>query len=137
MTPADIAYIESQAYPSFMCGMEGVETWEDVADYCEAKVPALQVYGKAGHWYALVIVRKKRVYVADLACVPGKVPPIWTIIRTLLGLANGRPVYCDARDTTSFPLIKRLADRGRIKCTILDTWCWGGETMHECKITGV
>lgn len=137
MTPADIAYIESKAYPAFMCSMEGVETWEDIADYCEVGEKRLKVYGKPGHWYALATVHKKKVYIADLACVPGKVPPIWTIIRTLLGLANGRPIYCEARGSTSYPLLERLAKRGRIKCTVLDTWCWGGETMHDCKIMGV
>ena len=135
ITPAEIADIESRAYPEFMCSMGGAETWADIAEYAECGKRRLKVYGKPEHWYAIAQERKKSVYVADLACVPEKVPPIWTIIRLLLKLANGRPLYCEARESTSWPLIQRLVKRGQIRCTVLDEWNWGGnDRMIECKI---
>lgn len=135
MTPQAIVSLESTCYPAHMRQMEHCTDWEDIADYCEVEDQAdLLVMGVPGRWYVLVARQGDSVEFVDIAACRS-VPPLFRILRAVKAFAGNLPVYCDARDTTSWKLLERLSRRGKINCKVESTYDWDGETMHRVRIT--
>lgn len=135
MTPEAIVALEGTCYPEHMQSMQDCEDWEDIACYCEVEdEDDLLVLGVPGRWYVLVARQGDQVEFVDIAA-HAAVPPMFRILRAVRDFAAGLPVYCDARHSTSWRLLDRLARKGRISCRVEYTYDWDGEKMHRVRIS--
>lgn len=135
MTPEAIIDLEATVYPAHMQQMQDCEDWEDIADYCEVEDESdLLVMGVAGKWYCLVARQDDEVEFVDIAA-HRSIPPLFKILRAVKEFAGGLPIYCDARQSTSWRIIERLSRKGRFSCQVEETYDWAGETMHRVCIT--
>lgn len=135
MTPQAIIDLEKVCYPKHMRQMQGCKDWEDITDYCEVENESdLLVLGEPGKWYCLVARQNNEVEFVDIAA-HRSIPPMFQILRKVKDFAGGLPVYCDARDSTSFKLLQRLSRRGSFTLQIQSTYRWEKETMHLVRIT--
>ena len=132
-----IAEIEASVYPAHMCMLQGSVTSEEgdqLADYCECSIDELVIL-RSEYWYALIADHHDGdVEVCDLAALPGH--EFGALKALLLAGAKwqGRTVTLDARGTTSYPIIQRLARVGRITILRDEEYYWGREEMHELCI---
>ena len=135
---ASVKEIEAAAYPGHMQFLQDCEDWEDVADYAECTRKNLLVLGEEGHWYAL-IARKERcrgrdAEFVDLAKLPGSARVPWHRLLQVLQKMKIRRVTLDAREGTSYEILKVLLPRWGCKILKDANWEWDGETMHNMCI---
>lgn len=123
--------IEAAAYPHHMQQMQHIQNKKDLADYCECSVN--QVFCLCGeNWYFLAANKKRYVEVVDIASTNGITKDDFLfILKECIKVFKKKKVICDARETTSLRLLKRLETKGVIKIAKDKIWHWEGEVMHE------
>jgi len=118
--------IERSAYPACYRQMQECSSMDDVLEYCEAQDQDDLVMLTGKSWYFLAV--KSTGEIVDLA---GKttLADLFMIKRKIKEVFSGRVLKLDAREDTSFRLIRKV---GRI---ISDhPYPWDGETFHEMWI---
>lgn len=128
-----IKAIEAAAYPPSMRQLQNVATWKEVADYCECRAEELLVLSGES-WYLLAAEHEDYVEIADLAATGGLGSAIWRIIAAAKGRWAGKTVVCDARQGTSYCLLKALERRGIVRVISETPWEWEDEKMFEVKL---
>lgn len=122
----NIKRIESQSYPSCYRQMEDCNSIGDIVEYCEAKDidDLIIITGKT--WYFLAVKSTREI--VDLA---GKtsLSDLFKIKRKIKEVFSGLTVKLDARENTSYRIIKRL---GKV---VKDyPYSWNDEVFHEMEV---
>lgn len=117
--------IEAAAYPKHMQYLQDARTWADIAEYCEGEDVEVLV---KGHFYVLAT----REEVVDLASAAKlSVKDMLEVLAFLKGKYHSNPFSLDAREDTSYPLLKAMESRGRLLILVDEEWDWDGIAMHE------
>lgn len=117
--------MEALAYPPHMCQMSNIKEWNDLVSYCEGK-PTIIVEDNG-----YLIFTKKEI-VDMVALHPYTAIKIFNQFRSQV--KKGKKLSCDLRKSTSYPLVKAMERRGRVKIISESSWWWGDEEMMECRI---
>ena len=121
--------IERAVYPAHMCSLQG-DSLECLAEYCECSIQQLFVLQGDG-WYLLAAEHHRSVEICDLAALPGHEHAAMRGLLTAGQRWTGKCITLDARETTSYPIIRRLARMGRITILKDEEYEWGLEVMHD------
>lgn len=122
--------IERLAYPAHMWQMQDVYSIKDLAEYCECSVS--QVFCIIGEDYYLIAANKKRyIEIVDLASIGGIGGDVFRIMNKVSRVSKGKKIILDARETTSYPLVKLFARRYLLQIVEDKEWMWGDEVMHS------
>lgn len=128
-----IIRIEASAYPSEYQQLQSTRNMADLVDYCEADDQKDVVILTGTNWYLLLV--KSTCEIVDLASVGSMgvadLIKVWKGIRTNL---PGR-AKLDAREGTSYRLIKSLARSGRVTISHDSPYIWGDETFHKLELS--
>lgn len=118
--------IERSSYPACYRQMQDCSTIDDIVEYCEAEGPTDLIIMTGKSWYFLAVKSTREI--VDLA---GKInlKELFKIKEVLKGQFNGRPVILDAREKTSYRIIKKL---GKIMKD--NPYSWNEEIFHEMEI---
>jgi len=111
-------------YPAEMRQLQSCNSWRDLTEYCEG-APVVRLLGEDGY---LIHTQNE---IVDLACSSPRL-----VVAALLYLRKkfaGKKLSADFRDTTSWPLFKRM--ERYITIHHAEEWCWGSELMHEAEFT--
>lgn len=120
--------IEAAAYPPHMQYLQDVRSWADVEEYCEGSEVEVLV---KGHFYVLATKEE----VVDLASTAKlSVKDMLEVLAFLKGKYKDQPFSLDAREDTSYPLLKAMESRGRLLVLVDEEWDWDNVTMHEMVI---
>ena len=120
--------IEARAYPKHMQYMQDIRSWADVQDYCESE--NVEVLLKE-HFYCIAAEDE----VVDLASISKlSLKDMSEVISFLKSKYEGNTFTLDAREDTSYPLLKVLEKRGRIQVFSDEPWDWDGVIMHEMEV---
>ncbi|RMH14939.1 MAG: hypothetical protein D6698_11990 [Gammaproteobacteria bacterium] len=126
-----IRRIERAAYPQVYWGLQDIESLEDVAEYVGCHVRDLVVlHGE--NWYLLGSSTGEDFYIADLASAGGMGLKDLAQVKELM-LQHER-VYMEARETTSYRLVKFMERRGLVSIMTDHPFEWGGEVFHEIEL---
>ena len=125
-----IKKIEAGAYPEEMRQLQFCNSWDDLTDYCETKKVKVLL---EEDWYLIIGVHKTFIEVVDWASINGCKNPIKAFL-FIKEVAGKKAIKLDARESTSYPFIKVLEKRGKLKIDEDDVWYWGEDTMHEMKL---
>lgn len=117
--------IERSVYPPHMWGLQDIKTRTDLQIYCESV--SINVLTNRGGY---VIYTDEEII--DLASVD--TISSMKLILQLKKKLSGRVVSLDARESTSYPIIKKMADMGKLVIHHDELWWWGGERMHSLSI---
>lgn len=120
--------IEAKAYPYYMQMIQYAENEQDLADYCECSVEQLG-YKLCNDNKAYIIWSKKGnvVEIVDIAGDFGS-----SLRSELLNTLTGaKKIVLDAREDTSYRLIKPMAKRYGFRIKKDRQWEWGDHIMHE------
>jgi hypothetical protein len=120
-----IRRIERTAYPQHMRQMQNIFTWEDLEDYCESSQVELKLLGDDGY----IILTEDEV--VDWV---GRPNTTFAAIRIIKRHFHKQWFTADLREKTSWPIVKAMEERGKLKIRDHEEWTWGGETMHEVSI---
>ncbi|NCB25983.1 MAG: hypothetical protein EOM62_11010 [Bacteroidia bacterium] len=103
----------------------GHKTWRISADSSEI---IIRLFNEG---YAILFVEEDTVEVQDLAGTVSlrEMFSLWGLVRSL----ERKFLELDARETTSFRIIKSLEKSGRISILSDNSWDWEGEVMHEIR----
>lgn len=120
--------IEAAAYPKHMQYMQDIRSWVDVQEYCESETVAVLL---KDHFYCLAT----EVEVVDLASSSKlSIADSLEVVSFLQETFESRPFTLDARETTSYRLLKMLEKRGRLAILSDEPWDWDGIAMHEMTV---
>jgi hypothetical protein len=108
-----------------MWGLQDIKTRTDLQIYCES-VSVNVLTDRGG--YAIYTDDE----IIDLASVD-TISSIKLILQLKKKL-SGRVVSLDAREGTSYPIIKKMAGMGKLVIHHDELWWWGGELMHSLSI---
>ena len=126
------AYGEDSPYLAF----DDIETMEDLRAYCAVESTDDIHILSGDTWYCIIGEHKKDeedhyMELVDLASAKGKMP-IGKVV--LFCMQYDCPFVMDARENTSYKIIKLLADREDINIKEDTPYTWGGEIFHQIKI---
>jgi hypothetical protein len=123
-----IKAIEASAYPVHMQGMQDVQSYEDLQEYCESNT--VQVF-QDKQWYC--IVTKKEV--VDLASLqPMSIKDMIQLLVQLQVWFEERKFTLDAKEDTSLKLLRYLSKKNKIKILKEESWDWNGTSMVEMTL---
>jgi len=126
-----LARIEEKAYPPAYRYIRSMEDVEELLEYCEASYPDELIVLTGDNWYMVINHVSKevidwaaagRLSMADLA-------KIWRFIKE-----NFDELHMDAREKTSYKIMKVFEGRGRIEILHDSSWTWAGEIFHHVHI---
>lgn len=123
--------IEKRLYPEHMLGITS-ESAKGLAEYCECSLDELCVL-RGENWYSLLAIKEDYVEIADLAALPGNEFAASRAIMLELLKHKGKVVFIDARESTSYPMVKRAEEKGRIEILKDELYYWEGVPMHEME----
>ena len=126
-----IKRIERKAYENNrgLMQLQDCETDEDIKDYCETDdVTCLM----GDNFYLMVGEHDDHYEVVDLAKESGLVN-IHKVVAFLQSMDKDKPFTFDARENTSYKIIKALSKAGRCEIEKDTTYTWCGETFHDIK----
>jgi len=116
---------EKAAYPSFMRQMQACRTWSDLQDYCESDQVKVHLLGDKGY---LILTEDE---VIDWVGDGVHSLKAFGLIKEAFGYNS---IKVDLRQSTSWPIMKVMEQRGKIEITNTSTWEWGDEVMVEATI---
>jgi hypothetical protein len=113
----DVKKLEREIYPSHMLHMQHIQDldeYTEAGDLGEGQSVAL---GEAGKWYCVIAIfpEHKVIEVVDIAAHAPYGERAFRAISNYMGKYKGYIFHADARETTSYPLVRSLADAGRIR----------------------
>lgn len=126
-----IKEIEKKLYPTHMCGIAS-ESAKGLAEYCECSLDELCVL-RGENWYSLLAIKEDCIEIADLAALPGNEFKASRAIMLELLKHKGKVVFIDARESTSYPMVKRAELKGKVGILKDELYDWEGVTMHEME----
>lgn len=134
-TPENLAKlkrIEHEAYEGTgYMQMQWCETWADIAGYCECSLEHLRI-AFIDDGYVIAACHEDYMEIVDLASSGRNMNlfAVWEFLKEI-----GKPMTLDARESTSYRLIKALERRGEISIVEDAPHQWGGETFHDVRCT--
>jgi len=135
-TTIDIRFIkniEARVYPEHMQMMQCLDDIYDLADYCECEVDELFVL-TGDNWYLIAAEHEDFVEIVDL-CADGNIGmEIIKLIAVLRKRWAGKRVTMDARESTSYPIIRALIRRFNYRVIRDEIWSWDDEVMHDIEL---
>ena len=133
----DLRKIEKLAYPKGMRQLGSVRNISDLAEYMECHEDEVVVLQGEG-WYILIADHQRGdVELVDIASSSLRLGvQMWRALVGHIIQLSGRRVTMDARESTSYPMVRKLAERGVIEILSDATWEWCGEVFHDL-IVGV
>lgn len=128
-----IKRIERAAYSGTVYSqMQHCRTWEDIADYCECPLSEVNVL-LSDTGYVIAAAHKDRGFaeIIDLASTDRRMN-LYEVWEFLLEL--NLPFTLDARESTSYRMIKALEAKGEITIASSVPYTWGGERFYDLKV---
>ena len=127
-----IAALETAAYPVAFRQLEDCRYAGDLTGYTLAKDTRLALWPGG---YLIVGVSRRALELVDLvSTVPLTVAHLRALHQAVTVLAAGRPVCCDARQTTSVRLLTFAVRRGWVSVVSQEPWDWDGETFLDLRL---
>jgi hypothetical protein len=127
---------ERLAYPPAYRQMQDVRSMADLACYMDCSIDEILIE-TGSTWYILVADRRDDdMEIVDFASSTRSIDggELTALIARLLPRLAGRTVTMDARETTSYPIVQRLARHGMISIISDEPWSWDGETFHDLVV---
>ena len=125
--------IEKKAYADTIYSqMQSFQTMDDLAEYCE--VPEENVHILSGDdWYVILGEHEDYIEIVDMASTGHNLP-----VNKVLAFMKSfnKPFTMDARESTSYKLVKALDKANMLKIDKDDEYMWGNEKFHdiECEV---
>lgn len=129
---AKLKRIEREAYEGTgYMQMQYCTSWESVASYCECSLDDLHI-AFIDDGYVIAACHEDYMEIVDLASSGRNMNlfAVWDFLKEI-----GKPMIFDARESTSYRLIKLLERRGEISIVEDTPHPWGGETFHDVRCT--
>lgn len=128
-----IKSIERTAYDGTVyTQMQRCRTWADIASYCQCSLSEVNIL-LSDTGYVIVAAHKDEGYaeIVDLASTDRRMNlrEVWDFLREL-----SLPFTMDARENTSYRMIKALEKKGEITIASSYPHTWGGETFYDLKV---
>ncbi len=137
-----IKSIERRAYEgTSYAQMQDIRDIGDLASYCESEDIDLYLSYDATKdegIYMLIAEHDDSVEIVDFAKTEdfSGIESGMFILRALKELdRKGKEITLDARESTSYPILCGLAEKGLIDITNDEPYDWDGETFHEMEFT--
>jgi len=124
--------IEKAAYPSYMRMMQSCRSLEEIAEYAECDVSNL-IIRTGENWYCIIADHGNWAEIVDMAA-EGVMRDMFSLIETMRQQLSGKRIVLDARVSTTYPIIRRLAQRYRLSILRDEPWFWGEDEMREMEI---
>ncbi len=119
--------IERGAYPPAFRQLQDCRTWADLRAYCEGEP---RVWTWPGGYLLATDVE-----IVDLAStIPVSLAQLRRLAGELAAHFGSRDVTLDARERTSWRLIRYAARRGILEIRSAEPWEWDGERFFETTI---
>ena len=130
--------IEKMAYPEEYQQLQEIATTRDIAEYVGCDDDELRVI-VSNDWYAIIALTHNSVYIADLASERKKLNRIQffefiTKLKEIMG--NRKILKFEARESSSYRLVKRAVEQGVLDVVMDEPRIWGAEVFHDmvCEI---
>lgn len=130
--------IERKAYPTHMQMINryisggGTLKIEDIADYLDCKINDIIFY-VGENWFIIGAKRGDFIEIGDWACIGGMTLNMAKQFFKILYKYKDYTFECDARSTTSYPIIKRAEKMGYLQVLSESEWDWYGVKMISLK----
>lgn len=127
---AKLKRIEREAYEGTgYMQMQHCMSWESVASYCECSLDDLHI-AFIDDGYVIAACHEDYMEIVDLASSGRNMNlfAVWDFLKKI-----GKPMTLDARESTSYRLIKHLERRGEITICSDESHTWGGEPFHDLR----
>lgn len=127
-----IKLIERTAYSGTPYSqMQYCRTWEDIARYCECDRSELRILMSDTGYVIAAAHESGYAEIVDLASVDRRMNlyEVWEFLKSLK-----LPFTLDARENTSYRMIKKLEEKGEITISESHAHTWGGETFYDLKV---
>lgn len=122
--------IEKKAYAdTIYAQMQGFENIRDLAEYCEVSPKNVHVMS-GDDWYVILGEHRDHIEIVDLAST-GKRLPVKQVLEFMKSF--DKPVTMDAREETSYKLVKALDRMHMLQINKDESYQWGGETFHDVE----
>ena len=119
--------VEKKAYPKQYRQMQHIRKMSELTEYCEG-TPKVKTWAEG---YCIVTEDE----IVDLASLqPMTLREIGELLRFFKAHFKGRTASLDAREKTSFILIKYGQKRGLLTVLKEVKWEWDGETFYELEV---
>lgn len=122
--------IENKAYEDTIYSqMQSFQTIDDLAEYCE--VPEENVHVLSGDdWYVILGEHEDYIEIVDMASTGHNLP-----VNKVLSFMKSfeKPFTMDARESTSYKLVKALDKADMLKIDRDDEYMWGNEKFHDIE----
>lgn len=122
--------IENKAYADTIYSqMQSFQTMDDLAKYCE--VPEENVHVLSGDdWYVILGEHEDYIEIVDMASTGHNLP-----VNKVLSFMKSfdKPFTMDARESTSYKLVKALDKADMLKIDRDDEYMWGNEKFHDIE----
>lgn len=124
----NIAKIEKECYPEYMRSLQFISSRNDLKEYCESE-DIFAIYSNTTY----ILCTKDEI--VDFASISKlSLVELMEVKRLLKEVFDTNRFFLDARETTSYRLIKFLEKRKEITVISDNTWEWGNETFHSLNI---
>ena len=119
---------EAQAYPDYMLQINECETWKDLQDYCESRKVKVDLIGEKGY---LIYTPNEIV-----DWVNGSPLDCFIAFKSIRKHFKGRKFTMDLRVNTSYPIVNKFIQKGKLQLISSESWWWDNEEMVEvvCRI---
>jgi hypothetical protein len=128
-----IKRIERTAYAGTeYCQMQWCTSWQDIAGYCQCPLSEVHILlSDTGYVIAATHRDKGYAEIVDLASTDRRMNlhEVWDFLLELK-----LPFTLDARESTSYRMIKALEKKGEITIAASSSYLWEGETFYELKV---
>ena len=123
-----IKAVEASVYPEHMQYMQDIRNVSDIEDYCEDNDVCVILKDSA-----YVIMASEEV--VDMASVnPLSMVEMVEILGYMKSYYGSNVFSLDARESTSYKLLKFLSKRGTITILSEYSWDWDGVVMYEMEL---
>lgn len=125
--------IEKRAYADTIYSqMQSFKTIDDLAEYCETSKEDVHILS-GDDWYVILGEHEDYIEIVDMASTGHNLP-----VNKVLAFMKSfnKPFTMDARESTSYKLVKALDKANMLKIDKDDEYMWGNEKFHdiECEV---
>ena len=125
--------IEKRAYADTIYSqMQSFQTIDDLAEYCETSKEDVHILS-GDDWYVILGEHEDYIEIVDMASTGHNLP-----VNKVLAFMKSfnKPFTMDARESTSYKLVKALDKANMLKIDKDDEYMWGNEKFHdiECEV---
>ena len=124
----NIAKIEKECYPKYMRSLQSIDSRNDLKEYCESE-DVFAIYNDTTY----VLCTEDEV--VDFASISKlSLIELMEVKKLLKDVFSNRAFFLDARETTSYRLIKFLEKRKEIVIISDEAWNWGTDVFHSLNV---